>query len=311
MKTSPKISLGMPVYNGEKHLSAAIDSILGQSFGDFELLISDNKSTDSTAEICRDFANRDRRVRLVTQAENIGAAPNFNCVFYNSSGTYFKWCAHDDLLETTFLEKTYERLENDPNAVLAHSYTKILPDEKSVTEIYRPVFEMPSNAPSTRLGEVMIRGRRCYEVFGLIRRNALRRSSLIGNHKGGDNVLLYRLALLGTFAIVPEPLFVSRIHEAQSINLLTNNQGYHAWFTGQVKRYSFPDWHYLYNAWKTPSGIGLTLDQRFKCYRALASETWRMLPSLRQNVRVVAETFLFGYSDPRRRRRLFTGSRSL
>src|SRR5438270_1690210 len=98
-----KVAIGMPVWNGEAFLSEAIESILAQTYGDFELVISDNASTDATAEICRSYAQRDARIRYIRQEKNIGANSNYNGVFRRSSGEYFKWAAHDDVLAPEFI----------------------------------------------------------------------------------------------------------------------------------------------------------------------------------------------------------------
>jgi len=99
----PEISIGMPVYNGEHHLRLAIDSILKQNFSDFELIISDNASTDATEQICREFASRDNRIRYFRQTENIGVANNFRFVFDQATVPLFKWMAHDDWIDVDWL----------------------------------------------------------------------------------------------------------------------------------------------------------------------------------------------------------------
>ncbi|MEM6891420.1 MAG: glycosyltransferase family 2 protein, partial [Pseudomonadota bacterium] len=76
--TTPRLTIGLPVYNGANYLAEAVTSILSQDFEDFELIISDNASDDDTADICRDFAARDKRVRYERQVVNVGAAPNYN-----------------------------------------------------------------------------------------------------------------------------------------------------------------------------------------------------------------------------------------
>ena len=103
--STPKVSIGLPVYNGERYLREALDSILGQTFRDFELIICDNASTDETAAICADYAARDPRIRYHRQTHNIGATANFNHTFELARGAYFKWAAHDDVLAPTWLEK--------------------------------------------------------------------------------------------------------------------------------------------------------------------------------------------------------------
>lgn len=300
-----RISLALPVYNGEDYLCECLDAILAQTERDFELVIADNASTDGTGQICRDYAVRDPRIRVITHPENIGAASNFNFLFHKTTGEYFKWCAHDDLLEPEFLEKTLARLQQDRSAVLCHSHTVIFSSDGASEEIFKPEFHMGVADPAARLRDVILNGQRCYEVFGLIRRDALARTDLIGNHRGGDNVLLFRLALLGAFAIVPEPLFRLRRHAKQSTVLVRNSQAYQQWFTGRVRKISFPDWRLVHEAWKTPNGIGLSLVMRLRCYRALAIDSWCRRARLRQNLRVAAETLIFGNSDPMRRRRLF------
>ena len=104
----------MPVYNGQNYIVQALDSLLSQTYSDFELIISDNASTDSTQDICKDYASRDARISYVRQVENLGAIPNFNRVFELSRGQYFKWASHDDLCEPTCLERCVEVLEHQP-----------------------------------------------------------------------------------------------------------------------------------------------------------------------------------------------------
>ena len=100
---TPAVTLSMPVYNGAGYIRTAITSCLEQDFEDFELIITDNASTDGTEDICRGFASVDRRVRYVRNSHNLGAAPNYNLGFRMGRGRYFKWCAHDDFISRDFL----------------------------------------------------------------------------------------------------------------------------------------------------------------------------------------------------------------
>ena len=103
VSASPRLSVGLPVYNGETYIGQSIESLLGQSYEDFELIISDNASTDSTADICRHYGKQDPRIRYVRQPRNIGLSPNHNFVVQQARGEYFKWAAADDLCAPTFL----------------------------------------------------------------------------------------------------------------------------------------------------------------------------------------------------------------
>lgn len=113
MDVAPRVSIGLPVYNGQQYLRQALDSLLAQTFHTFEVIISDNASNDATPEICRDYAACDPRIRYVRHDVNRGAAWNFNYVFGLARGVYFKWHAHDDMLEPTFLEQCVTILDHD------------------------------------------------------------------------------------------------------------------------------------------------------------------------------------------------------
>ncbi|HLT70875.1 MAG TPA: glycosyltransferase, partial [Acidimicrobiales bacterium] len=125
--TTPRVTVGLPVRNGERHLRAAIESILGQTYGDLELVVSDNASTDATAEICAAYAS-DPRVRYERQPVDIGARENFHLVLSRARGEYFKWAACDDVLAPTFLERCVEALDADPGAVLAAADIEVIDD---------------------------------------------------------------------------------------------------------------------------------------------------------------------------------------
>lgn len=109
---APTVTIGMPVYNGEKYIAEAIDSLLSQTFTDFELIISDNASTDKTGLICREYANQDERITYIRHNKNRGALQNFQFVLDEAKGKYFMWAAHDDLWAPDFLEKSTDLLSN-------------------------------------------------------------------------------------------------------------------------------------------------------------------------------------------------------
>ena len=115
----------MPVYNGELFIERAIESILAQTFTDFELIISDNASTDSTQEICQNFSKKDNRIRIFKQEKNIGIHRNFYFLLSQAKGEYFAWTAVDDYLDKDFMEKNLKVLESDSSIV--SSIGKIIP----------------------------------------------------------------------------------------------------------------------------------------------------------------------------------------
>ncbi|MBR9837341.1 MAG: glycosyltransferase [Rhodobacteraceae bacterium] len=224
--TKPLVSIGLPVWNGEKYLACAITSILEQSFEDFELLIADNASTDRTAEIAKEFCAKDPRVRYVRHASNIGAAGNFNYVFHETTGRYFKWAAYDDMLAPDFLAETTAALEKDRagRAALAYPQTLLIDQEGAPLGLYDAAMRRGGQAPATRLDELIGPGdhtssliHMCFPVFGLIRRSALETSSLISNWPRSDHLLLVELALKGDFLEIERPLFLRRSHDEGSV----------------------------------------------------------------------------------------------
>src|SRR5687767_8665908 len=112
MSQTPTVSIAIPVYNGENYLRLSIESILAQDYSDFELIITDNASTDGTEAICRDYANRDPRVRYARNERNIGASGNYNKGFELARGKYFRWQAHDDECHRSMTRKCVDFLES-------------------------------------------------------------------------------------------------------------------------------------------------------------------------------------------------------
>jgi glycosyltransferase involved in cell wall biosynthesis len=187
-----------------------VRSILAQTYRDFELVISDNGSTDSTVGILEKLAGEDDRIVLLLQPENRGAAWNYNAVFSAARGELFRWHAHDDWFEPELLERLVGALDADPFAILAHTWTRFVDDDGEFVRVYRDDLGVESDQPIDRLGNVLRRLTYCNPVFGLIRRDELAETALIDSFPGSDATLLYELAVRGRFAVVPEPLFVRR-----------------------------------------------------------------------------------------------------
>jgi len=224
MTKKPLISIGIPVYNGEKFLSAAIDSILGQTFPDFELIISDNGSTDRTGEICEKYATNDKRIRYYRYDHNRGAAWNFNNTFALATGDYFKWAAADDICEPMYLESCLKAGRSDPEAVLAFSRGDGIDDQGTPIKglVLDDYLSLTSNDPRMRYHALMemfqrsgkrVSGWKGTYIFGLIQSDALRKTRLIGNYIGADTTLLIELILLGKFCEVPDCLLSMRRHD--------------------------------------------------------------------------------------------------
>jgi glycosyltransferase involved in cell wall biosynthesis len=215
ISATPRLTIGLPVYNGENYLARALDSILGQTFTDFQLIVSDNASTDGTEAICREYAGRDPRIRYSRNESNLGAAANYNRTFELSGPTeYFKWAAHDDEMAPTFLAKCIAALDATPEAVLCHSLVELIDDDGEVISLYDSGLTgtRTGRRPSERLKACALTEHMNSDIFGVIRRAAFARTILHGDYHGCDLVLLGELALQGRFLKIPEPLFRNRDH---------------------------------------------------------------------------------------------------
>ena len=217
MTTPAPLTIGMPVYNSERFLALALESILTQTFGDFALVISDNASTDSTQDIVLAFARRDARISYFRNSENRGAAWNFNHAFSHCRSPLFRWAASDDMLAPTNLERCVELLDQaSEEVVLVAPQTRWIDSEGLVLPKRSEELETRHKAPHARLRYVVANAFWGNPIFGVIRSEAMRRTRGLGGFPSSDWVLLVELALLGEFWVLPEPLFLRREHEGMS-----------------------------------------------------------------------------------------------
>lgn len=205
----PKVSIGLPVYNGEQFLARAIESHLAQTFTDFELVITDNCSTDGTEQICKDFATKDSRVRYIRNEENLGAAGNFQKAFHESTGPYFRWAAHDDYIAPTYLERCVEVLDREPDAAIVFTGMTIVRDDESVRR--HSVQRIPGSTADTalkRFHSVLWRLKDCTSpVFGLAHRELLEQTGLVRNSPEPDRILMAELSMFGGIHQIEDLLF--------------------------------------------------------------------------------------------------------
>jgi len=214
----------MPVYNGERFIEEAIESILAQSFEDFELVILDNASTDRTEDICKRFSASDSRVRYLRNRSNYGIVNNFNSVFRLSSGEFFKWASSDDICAPDFLKRCVEILDGDRSVVLAYPrHIDIDEDGRRVAaNQLLPDIDMNSQEgsfstdPLKRFRVVMRHLGFTEQLYGLMRTDALAKTGLHAQHFNGDHILLAELCLHGRFFEIREDLFFRRVHAAMT-----------------------------------------------------------------------------------------------
>ena len=244
-RSTPRVSIGLPVYNGELFLPATLRSIAAQTFSDFELIICDNASTDATGEIGRAFAAQDPRVRYVRNSTNVGLGRNFRRGLELATGEYFKWATHDDPLGPAFLARCVEVLDRDPSVVLAYPRTKLIDAAGTVIGEYDNRLHLPHPTALARFKALHERLGLCNAQLGVLRAAVLRRIAPYGTYVASDICLLAELSLYGKFWEVPEFLFYRRFHDtASSQKSPVELQAYYE--PGDRQRVVLPTWRHMW-----------------------------------------------------------------
>lgn len=269
---TPKVSIGLPVYNGENYLREALDSLLSQSHKDFELIIGDNASTDNTRNICETYAKKDQRIRYFRHEVNIGAAANYNRIFELAIGNYFKWAAHDDVCSPDFLKDCVEKLDSDPSVVLCYPKEIAIDKNGAIIENYMDKYHKLKNLNSTstyrRFHDLSCFNHGCYMVFGLIRSSALNLTPKIANYVGSDRVLLAELSLLGGFWESPEPIYFRR--HSEQYCALENDSTRTSWFNPDSKqKFAFTDSKNFVEYIRAIHRVNLSRPKKILCYLVL------------------------------------------
>jgi len=269
-KPEIKLAIGLPVFQGERYLALALDSILHQSFGDFEVIISDNHSTDATEEVSRDYAKRDKRIRYVRNESNLGVARNFNQAFHLSRSAYFRWAAYDDILEPTYLQRCVEILDADQAAAVAHSHVwRIDADGKRLGPM--PEQRLTASLRAATRFEGVVRYGEYNAIWGVMRSAAVRRTRMHGSYRSSDYVFLAELAVQGRFAIAPEYLFNLREHDGQYTGNHWSPETQAQWWGTQTAGWKYTEAPLVYTQqFIAAMQSQMSWDQKVVCYRIVA-----------------------------------------
>jgi glycosyltransferase involved in cell wall biosynthesis len=266
----PRLSIGVPVFNGEAYLRRALDSILLQDYRDYEVIISDNASTDGTEAIAREYSARDPRFRYFRNRRNIGAVPNFNRTFELSRGEFFKWLSHDDECYPSMFGRCVDVLSNaPPHVVLVYPQCEAI-DENSVS--HGPVYEhVESRAPlpHQRLARVLFKVDSVISLCGVIRAKYLRQTRMRGSFIKEDRVLLAELAMLGEIWEIPEVLWKLRFHDRNAHRLNRTVQHYMTWISpaNAARRFLMPPSVRLFREYlRGVRAIELSASDKLACY---------------------------------------------
>jgi len=244
---SPLLTVGMPTYNAAATVRSAIDSLLAQRFGDFELVISDNASTDDTWSIIQEYMQRDARVQGTRQPRNIGANANYSAVFDRARGRYFKWASSNDWCAPDFLAQCVEALERDPGVVLVAPRTRLFQSDLAQATNYSGDIACMQASAADRFIHAATKLALNNVMNGVVRFDALRKTRLIEHYPGADTVLVGHLALLGKISLLDERLFYRRMDAETATRMMSE---------AAVLRHHYPDdtWRSRLPSWRLALG---------------------------------------------------------
>lgn len=281
---TPRVSIGLPVFNGEDYLAEALDSLLAQTCTDLEIIIGDNASTDGTSSICRAAADGDSRIRYIRHEENLGAAPNYNQVFAESRGEFFKWASHDDICAPNLIQDCLAVFDQRSDVALVAPRTRIIDAHGAKVKDLVDELELLEELPHERLChflEFHTWPQACNPVFGLMRREVLARTRLIDSYPASDMVLLARLALEGKLVLVPEYHFLRREHPNTSVKKFPDMKDRDAWFNPRrVNRVQMVNWRWFWEYLQIVRESSLGWSEKRRCGQEVMSWAIRIRSAL-------------------------------
>jgi glycosyltransferase involved in cell wall biosynthesis len=309
---APRLSVGLPVYNGQRFLRAALESILAQTFRDFELIICDNASTDATEQICHECAARDARVRYFRHPANIGPAANYNACFRHARGELFRWAAHDDVIAPELFQLSIDALDRDPGAVAVYPNSCEIDAEGKRLFDHATRVELEDTTVARRLASYLFVDHR--KGFGAVlwsvmRADVLRQwSPLKGSFPSADRAFIVNVLLRGKMLRLEPVLFFNREHGDRSQSSFDRTKvrpgsrlvkylgcgpvpGYAWWDETKKGKIVFPEWRWLREYYRAVTGARLSLGDKLGCYGALALLTVRFAPRLVRDLIIATEQF--------------------
>lgn len=273
-RRQPALTLGLPVYNGARFLAASLDSLLAQTFQDFELVVSDNGSTDGTPEVVRAYAARDPRIRYVRHERNAGSIRNHNFVLEQARGRYFKWVSDDDVYGPELLDRCVGVLRSRPDVVAAHAWVRYIDQDGRVTREVPYTLATEAERPSDRF-RCLLHGQGGDDVYGVIRTDVLRRMPRFGSFYHAERPFVAELALHGRFVNIPEYLYDRRDHPERVTRAASVRERAARWDPRRSNRFLHPTarlvaeylWAYCTAILRAPIGAA----ERLRCARFLAA----------------------------------------
>ncbi len=292
--TEPKVVIGLPVFNGQKYVRTAIESHLAQSFDDFELVISDNGSTDTTPQICAEYASKDKRIKYLRSNENRGILWNHRRVFeaIRNPNQYFRWAGADDVMEPTLLQGMVAVLDTRPEVEGVVPDTKNIDDQGEIIGSMARSLDLQSPDVFERAHDVLMANYQHVIAYGLLRASTLQRMRTGPDYVGWDPIFLWELALRGQLVHLNGPLLLRRFH-AGSISRVKTVKEMRKWVEPNAKAgMSFPHWTWAYERMMALMSCPMTVRDRLRIGAFLMRATLWERRSLARDVTQAARRTL-------------------
>lgn len=267
-ETSPRVSVGIPVYNGERYLGEALDSVLAQRFTDFEVVVCDNASTDDTERICRDYAARDARIRYHRNDTNIGGDRNYNRCVELSRGEFFLGLAYDDLLAPDYVLRCVEAFDGNASIVFCHSRCHEIDARGEISRTLVPHPFSDSSRPHERFFDATSLVDGVVATVGMTRMTTLRQIPPLLPYAASDAFRQAELALRGRLFEVPDYLFYRRIHSEGGSQIPIHRRI--AWSDpSRANAITFPTWRRLAEYARAIFRTPMSSIERLRCFVAI------------------------------------------
>jgi len=265
MTTPPRVSIGLPVYNGSRYIREAVAAHLSQTWEDFELIISDNTSTDDTFDICTQYARQDKRVRVIRQPRNCGVNRNHLHVFHMARGEYFRWAAVDDIPSGDLVRHAVSVLDEDPALVAYVPESANIDEAGEMLRRLERTLDIRDPSPVQRASAILTRDYQMIFAQGLMRRSTLLSTSRRWTYFGWDFILLLELAICGPICQIEGPLLYRRLHRHSAAHCTKNIASVRAWVDPTVRsRILLPHWKWAAERMRAVSASRVSIADRLR-----------------------------------------------